>query len=306
MTPQDEKRPFRSGFVPIAGRPNVGKSTLINALLGQPIAAVSPRPQTTQRQQLGILTLPDAQIVFVDTPGLHKPRHKLGEQMNISAQAAIADGDLVLVLFDLTAPPGDEDIQVRDALLALDPAPPMLMALTKLDLVPEDRLADRRTVFQALLPDVEVVAISTFRPESLTGLIEKILERLPEGPQYYPEEELTATYEREIAAELIRAASLRLLREEVPYCIAIRIDDFKDRGEGAYIGATLFVERDSQKGIVIGSGGAMLRNIGTMARKDIEAMLQKKVFLDLHVKVMQNWRNDPGALKRFGYISSDS
>jgi len=306
MTSTSKTSTYRSGFVPIAGRPNVGKSTLINAFLGQPVAAVSPRPQTTQRQQLAILTVPDAQIIFVDTPGLHTPRHRLGEQMNAAAQAAIEDGDLILVLFDLTVPPTDEDIQVRDALLELTSPPPMLMALTKLDLVPADRLADRCAVFQALLPEVDAVTVSAHQPETLTNLVDAIRQRLPEGPQYYPEDELTTTYARDIAAEFIRAACLRQLREEVPYCIAVRVDEYKEREKGAYIAATLFVERDSQKGIVIGSKASMLRSIGTMARKEIEAMLEQKVFLDLRVKVMKNWRNDPAALSRFGFSVADS
>jgi len=297
---------YHSGFVPIAGRPNVGKSTLINALLGQPIAAVSPRPQTTQKQQLGILTLDEAQIIFVDTPGIHKPLHKLGEQMNAAAREAIEDGDLVLILFDLSSPPGDEDLQLRDALLALDPAPPMLMALTKLDLVPEDRIADRRAVFQALLPDVPLLMVSIHQPETLRALTESIVGRLPEGPQYYPDDNITMTYARDIAADLIRAACLRKLHQEVPYCIAVRIDEFKERNNGTYIAATLFVERDSQKGIVIGRGGSMLRNIGVEARTTIERALHGKLYLDLHVKVMKNWRNDAEALKRFGYIRSDA
>ena len=306
MTKQTDSSTYHSGFVPIAGRPNVGKSTLINALLGQPIAAVSPRPQTTQKQQLGILTMDNAQVIFVDTPGIHHPVHKLGEQMNAAAKEAIEDGDLVLVLFDLSAPPGEEDLQLRDSLLALDPAPPMLVALTKLDLVPEDRLSDRRAVFQALLPDTPVLTVSTRLPDTLTTLIDAIVERLPEGPRYYPEEDITTTYSRDIAADIIRAACLRLLHQEVPYCIAVRIDEFKERTNGLYIAATLFVERDSQKGIVIGKGGSMLRSIGTEARKEIEDALQTRLYLDLHVKVMKNWRNDVEALKRFGYIRSDT
>ena len=292
----------RSGFVAIAGRPNVGKSTLINAFLGQPVAAVSPRPQTTRHRQLGILTLPTTQAIFIDTPGIHKPRHKLGEQMNANALEVLEDADLLLVMFDLSRFPTEDDQRVADRIKALNPSPPTLVVLNKIDLVPPDELINRQAAFKTLLPDIEMYAISSTRGDNRDQLLQHILKQLPSGPRYYPEEEVTDTYQRDIAADLIRAAGLKLLRDEVPHCIAIRIDEYKERNQqGAYIAATLFVERESQKGIVIGKGGSMLRKIGTMARQDIEAMSGRKVYLELRVKVLSGWRNDERALKRMGF-----
>ena len=295
----------RSGFVALAGRPNVGKSTLINAFLGQRVAAVSPRPQTTRHRQLGILTLPTAQVIFVDTPGIHKPLHKLGMQMNVEALEALEDADLLLVMFDMSRFPTEDDQRVAERIKALNPRPPTLVVLNKIDLVPPNELINRQAAFSALLPEMEIYAISSTRGDNRDQLLQRILRLLPLGPRYYPEEEITDTYQRDIAADLIRAAGLKLLRDEVPHCIAIRIDEYKERDhQGAYIAATLFVERESQKGIVIGKGGAMLRKIGTMARKEIEAMSGRKVYLNLRVKVLSGWRNDESALKRLGFIGS--
>ena len=292
----------KSGFVAIAGRPNVGKSTLINAFLGQRVAAVSPRPQTTRHRQLGILTLPTAQVIFIDTPGIHKPLHKLGEQMNAEALEALEDADLLLVMFDMSRFPNEDDQRVAERIKAINPGPPTLVVLNKLDLVPPDELVNRQAAFAALLPETEIYAISSTRGDNRDQLLQHILKLLPSGPRYYPEEEVTDTYQRDIAADLIHAAGLKLLRDEVPHCIAIRIDEYKERNQqGAYIAATLFVERESQKGIVIGKGGGMLRKIGTLARQDIEAMTGRKVYLKLRVKVLSGWRNDERALQRLGF-----
>ncbi len=292
----------RSGFVAVAGRPNVGKSTLINSLLGQPVAAVSSKPQTTRRNQLGILTLPQAQVVFVDTPGIHKPAHKLGQAMNATAEEALQEADLILVLFDAGQAPSEGDRRVAERIQAVERRPPVLATLNKIDLLPAEQLPERMADYQPLLPEAEWLAISATRGDNRDLLLQRILAMLPEGPRYYPEDEVTDFYERDIAADLLRAAAMSLLRQEVPHCIAVRIDDYKERGErGAYIAATLFVERESQKPIVIGKGGAMLREIGIMARREIEAMSGRKVYLDLRVKVLPRWRNDEKALKRLGY-----
>jgi len=302
MEVADTTEGHRSGFVAVAGRPNVGKSTLINAFLGQRVAAVSPRPQTTRHRQLGILTLPTVQVIFIDTPGIHKPIHKLGEKMNTEALEAIKDADLLLVMFDLSKLPTEDDQRVAERTQALNPRPPTLVVLNKIDLVPLGELLDRQLSFKMLLTDAEVYAISSTRGDNRDQLLQHILEQLPPGPRYYPEEEVTDINERDIAADLIRAASLELLRYEVPYCIAVRIDEYKERNQqGAYIAATLFVERESQKGIVIGKGGGMLRKIGTLARQEIEAMSGRKVYLKLRVKVLSGWRNDEKALKRLGF-----
>jgi GTP-binding protein Era len=303
MDPFQAPKGHRSGFIALAGKPNVGKSTLLNRLLKQSIAAVSARPQMTRRTQLGILTLPLAQVIFVDTPGLHQPQHKLGEQLNLEAQESLENADVILVIFDLESPPSKEDEQVAEHLRLLPDQKPRFVAFNKVDRVPPDRASERFSAYQSLLPEVSALGISALNGEGIDELVEELIALLPEGPRLYPEDTITLTYERDIAADLIRAAALEHLRDEVPHAIAIRIDAFKERGErGAFIEATLFVERDSQKGIVIGKGGSMLKRIGTHARKAIEEVLDRKVYLELRVKVLPNWRNDPNALQRFGFI----
>jgi GTP-binding protein Era len=302
MTITDPPAGHRSGFIGLIGRPNVGKSTLLNVYLNQNVVPVSPRPQTTRQRQLGILTLPHAQIIFVDTPGLHKPHHKLGERMNAIAQDALADSDIILAIFDINQPIQDEDEIVAEAIQRLQSSPIQFAALNKIDLIAEEQIDVKVESFQRLLPQAEVIPISATRGDQVQALLGKMIESLPLGPRYYPEEDITDATEREIAADLIRASALNLLRDEVPHAIAIRIDQFIERDDsGAYIAATLFVERESQKGIVIGKGGSMLREIGSRARKEIEEMSGRKVFLELRVKLLKNWRNDIAALRRLGY-----
>jgi len=295
---------FRSGFVAVIGRPNVGKSTLLNGLLGQPVLAVSAKPQTTHFRQLGILTTDLAQIVFVDTPGIHQPMDRLGEYMDDLATGVLADADLGLVLFDASEPPDDDDRRVADRIERVQDKPPVLVALNKVDLLNPEALADRRPAFEALVPDADLVLpLSAIDPNSRQNLLVEILARLPAGPKFYPDETITDRYERDLAADLIRAAALESLRDEVPHSIAVRIDEFKERQKGQdYIAATLFVERPSQKGIVIGKGGSMIRQIGTRARQSIEKMSGREIYLDLRVKVMANWRSDEDALRQFGYL----
>ncbi len=293
----------KSGFVALVGRPNVGKSTLINALLAQQVAAVSPRPQTTRRRQLGILTLSDVQIIFMDTPGIHKPVHKLGEYMNREAEDALEDADILLVLYSLFEHPTDEDKRVAEHVQRRASRSPVIVALNMVDLIATEALGERSAEFQALLPDEEIMPISATRGDNLDRLLQRIIELLPIGPRYYPEEDVTDVYERDIAADLIRAAALDSLRDEVPHCVAVRIEEYKERNQhGAYIRATLFVERDSQKGIVIGKGGSMLRQIGSKARHQIEAMSGRKVYLELRVKVLRGWRSDISSLKQLGFL----
>lgn len=292
----------RSGFVALAGRPNVGKSTLINALLGQMVAAVSPKPQTTRRSQLGILSRPDAQVIFIDTPGLHKPHHKLGALMNIEATQPLEEADLILLLFDASEEPSDEDKRVLAAAQERGGGTPRLAAANKIDLVTGDLRAARLAAYQALAGETEVMPISAATGENLPALEEAIITRLSRGPRYYPDEQITDTYARDLAADLIRAAAMTSLRDEVPYSIAVRIDTFKERETGgAYIEATLFVERESQKGIVIGKGGEMAKRIGSLARQRIEALIGRATYLKLRVKVLPGWRNDVRMLKRFGF-----
>ncbi len=295
---------YKAGFVAVVGRPNVGKSTLINAFLQQKIAAVSPKPQTTRKIQLGILTLDNAQIIFMDTPGIHKPVHKLGEYMNDAAIETLEDADIILWLVDASAPPTNEDEIVASRLAKLKSEAPVLLALNKVDLISGEALEERQVIYQKLLPKARPLRVSALNGYQIEQLTQEIIALLPEGEPFYDEDQVTDLYEREIAAELIREAALLHLRDEVPHALAVRIDEFKERSEtSAYLGATLLVERDSQKGIVIGKGGEMLKAIGSTARKEIEAMSGRKIFLELRVKVNKNWRNDPFVLKLLGYVS---
>jgi GTP-binding protein Era len=300
--PNENFSEFKAGFVAVVGRPNVGKSTLMNALLGQKVAAVSPRPQTTRRQQLGILTRDDTQIIFTDTPGLHQPHHKLGAMMNEEVLVALETPDVILFMVAVSAVPHDDDKMLAEEIASLKGDPALITVLNKADLISERDLTDRQASYQALLPDAQTILVSAKEGENLDGLLKIIIAHLPHSPPLFPEDQVTDLYEREIAADLIREAALNILREEVPHAMAVRIDEFTERGDkGAYIEATLFVERDSQKGIVIGKGGGMLKKIGTAARREIEAMSGRKVFLRLRVKVRANWRNDDKFLGRFDF-----
>ena len=291
---------FRSGFIAILGRPNVGKSTLVNALLGQKVAAVSPKAQTTRRRQLGILTTETYQMVFVDTPGIHAPRHKLGEFLNQEAREALDGVDAVLWLVDATTDPSEDDARIASL---LPRRTPLVLGLNKMDLVPAEALSARRDAYAATVTrEAEAVTLSATRGDGLASLLTLLTSFLPVREAEFDAEQVTDLYEKEIAADLIREAALLNLREEVPHGVAVRIDEFKERENGmAYIAATIFVERESQKGIVIGEGGKMLKSIGSAARTEIESMGGRRVFLELRVKVLKDWRNDEEWLKRFGY-----
>ncbi len=297
-----ENHPTRAGYVAVIGRPNVGKSTLINALLEQKVAAVSPKPQTTRRRQLGILTFQDAQVIFVDTPGLHIPQHKLGDFMNEAATEALRDADIILWLLDASVPFTNEDALIAEKLKAIRALPPTWMALTKCDLVDEPTLLERKKQALELFPAEDILEIAVFTNRGVAELIPLLVSRLPESEFYFDAEVVTDAYEREIAAELIRESVLMYVRDEVPHCVAVKVDTYEERPDDkAYIEATLFVERDSQKGILVGKGGEMIKKIGTRSRQEIESMSGRKIFLDLKVKVAKNWRNSPEALEFLGF-----
>ena len=294
---------FRSGFIAIIGRPNVGKSTLVNALLGQKIAAVSPKPQTTRKRQLGILTTDSAQLVFVDTPGMHNPRHKLGQFLNQEAEESLEDVDVILWLVDISVRPTDEDKEIASLLNQTPRRTPLVLAANKMDLVPAEALSARLEAYQASLKkDAKVISISATQNKNLDQLKELLISLSPIRPPEFDEEQITDSYERDIAADLIREACLHHLRDEVPHGVGVRVDEFAERENGMlYIAATIFVERNSQKGILIGEGGRMMKAIGSGARKEIEEMSGRKVFLELRVKVLKDWRNDENAMQRLGY-----
>jgi GTP-binding protein Era len=293
---------FKSGFVAVMGRPNVGKSTFVNMLLGTKIAATSPWPQTTRKNQMAILTLENAQIIFVDTPGVHNPIHKLGERMNDEALKVLEDSDVILLMVDISQPPGEDDKLLADSLSKLRRSVQTILVLNKLDLVTKEICEEYQARYHSLVPLSEPVPISSTRGDNIEKLLDEIIKHLPKGPPFFPEDQITDLYEREIAADLIREAVIYNLRAEVPHSVAVRIDEYKDKERNlTYIAATLFVERDSQKGIVIGKGGGALKKIGIDARQKIEELIGRKVYLQLRVKVRKNWRNDDTALRLFGF-----
>jgi GTP-binding protein Era len=255
---------------------------------------------------MGILTLDEpgrlVQVVFVDTPGLHRPRHKLGELMNQEAVQTLEESDVILFVVDASQEPNEEDHLLFQLLAGLKRSMAVILALNKVDAVEAPVFEAHSAAFSQGVPMAAAVPISATRGDHLPELLEAILERLPEGPPFFPEDQLTDLYEREIAADLIREAALILLRDEVPHGIAVRVDQYTERGEeGVYIEATLFVERETHKPIVIGKEGQMLKRIGIAARQEIEQMSGRKVYLQLKVKVRKNWRDDEKTLKSFGY-----
>lgn len=292
---------FHSGFIAVVGRPNVGKSTLINRLLGQKIAAVSPRPQTTQRNQLGIITDEDTQMIFVDTPGIHKPLSALGAAMNEAAIGTLSDADCILWIVDISVKPGPEDEIVAEKLRTAHLEKTVLMVLNKWDLVNQNQKTENENFYKKLLPDASRLAVSSKIGDGCPELIAAIRERLPEGPAFYDPEQITDLYERDIAADLIRESLLKNLADEIPHSIAVRIEEYADRTEkNSYISATLLLDRESHKGIVIGKNGEMIKRIGQDARREIEKLTGRKVFLELRVKVMKNWKNNEELLRQIG------
>jgi GTP-binding protein Era len=292
----------KSGFVAVVGRPNVGKSTLVNALVGQKVAIVSPKPQTTRSRILGILTRPGVQVIFVDTPGVHRPHHKLGKAMVADATRALPDADVVLFVVDGSVPPTREDRMVAD-LIRQQTDTSIILVLNKMDLLPIEKVEPHTEAYWALVPERRDWMMTTAtQGVNLEKLLERIVDALPEGPPYYPGDQVTDQTERDIAAEMVREQVLRHTRQEVPHAVAVVVEEFKERENGVvYIAANVFVEKRSQKGIVIGRKGRMLRKIGAAARQDIERMTGGRIYLDLWVKVRKDWRRDEEELRRLGY-----
>lgn len=285
----------------MVGRPNVGKSTLTNSLIGEKIAIMSDRPQTTRNKIMCIMNTDNAQIMFLDTPGIHKPQHKLGEYMVRTAESTLQEVDVVLFVVDATEKRGAGEDYILNLLQKVKT--PVILVVNKID-----KLADKQKLFQImegynkLYKFAAIVPVSALNDSKFPGLVQEITKHLPEGPAYFPEDMITDQPERVIAAEMIREKVLRLTRDEIPHSVAVEVDEFKERDEeNVYIRATIFVERESQKGIVIGAKGSLLKKIGQQARADIEKLLYCKVFLDLWVKVKADWRNKDKALKQLGY-----
>jgi GTP-binding protein Era len=290
---------FRAGFVSIVGRPNVGKSTLVNQLVGQKVAIVSDKPQTTRNRILAVVNVKGrGQLVLFDTPGIHKPMHRMNERMVDSAVRSIGQVDVVLWVVDVTESYGPGDRHIRD--LLKQSGPKVVLALNKIDAIPKPKILPIIEQYRHLLDFADVVPVSALNGDNVDVLVGRLLAHLPEGAPLYPADFLTDLPERFFVAEMVREKILRMTRDELPYSTGVLIDSFEEGPEIVRIEASIFVERDTQKAIVIGKGGSMLKAIGTAARQDIEAFLGAKVFLGLFVKVRERWREDPGMLEQMG------
>jgi GTP-binding protein Era len=296
-----QKKGFKSGFVAIVGRPNVGKSTLMNQVIGQKIAIMSDKPQTTRNKIHGVYTTDDVQIVFLDTPGIHKPNSKLGNYMLKAAESAFNEVDAILFLTDVTEAIGGGDRYIMEQLKKVTNTP-VFLVLNKIDKIHPDEMLPVIDKFRKQMNFSEIVPVSALQGNNVNSLLEQVSKYLKEGPMYYPADQITDHPEQFVCAELIREKLLHLTREEVPHSIAVEIESMSVQDNGLVnIGAVIFVERDSQKGIIIGKSGALLKEVGKLARLDIEKLLGSKIFLELWVKVNKDWRNRESMLKSLGY-----
>jgi GTP-binding protein Era len=295
-----EKKAYKSGFVAIVGRPNVGKSTLMNKIIGQKIAIMSDKAQTTRNKIHGVYTTDELQVVFLDTPGIHKPQSKLGDYMMKVAEGTLAEVDAILFLVNVNEKLGGGDRFIIERLKAV--TTPVILVLNKMDQITPDELLPIIVSYKDLYPFAEIVPISALQGNNVDTLLKQVERFLPEGPQYYPADQVTDHPEQFVCAELIREKLLILTREEIPHSIAVAIEDMKVEENGLVrIGAVIYVERDSQKGIIIGKKGALLKEVGQLARKDIEKLLGSKIFLELWVKVQKDWRNKERILNDLGF-----
>lgn len=294
-------KPFRSGFVSIIGRPNVGKSTLLNSIMGEKIVITSDKPQTTRNRIKGIHNIPGAQIVFIDTPGIHRATSMLNRYMVDEALASIREVDAILFLVEADAPAGSQESLILD--LVAEVTTPVILVINKIDLVPKSALLESMGRYARLYPFREIIPVSALSGDGVESVVTSVYSYLPEGPLYFPDEILTDLPERFIVAEIIREKVFRLTRDEVPYSTAVEVESFKERQDGSLIAiaAVINVERDSQKGIIIGRKGDMLKKIGTQARREIEQLLDTKIFLELFVRVRKDWSENRQMLKELGY-----
>ncbi len=294
---------FRSGFVALVGRPNVGKSTLMNQMIGRKLAIISDKPQTTRNKITAVLTTEQNQLVFIDTPGIHKPKHKLGEYMVKVAQNVLREVDVILFLVE----PGGKGIGSGDRYIIdqlKQTKTPVILVINKIDLVEKNTLFPLIEAYCQMMDFTGVVPVSAFYGENIEVLIKLLTELLPEGPKYYPDDMITDQPERAIIKEIIREKVLHLTREEIPHAVAVEIEEIKPRkNDLIYTRAVIFTEKESQKGIIVGKNGQLLKKIGELAREEIENLLGSKVYLDLWVKVRKDWRNRDSFLKEFGYIN---
>jgi GTP-binding protein Era len=299
VTVPNPKQDFRSGYIVLAGRPNVGKSTLFNAMVGERLSIVSHKPQTTRNNILGILTTDKSQIIFHDTPGLLEPQYRLQEVMLRSINKAVKDADVLLGLVDAS----DFEASFGDSFIKTISSPNLkkIVALNKVDLVGTEQIEAHVSTINSSVGVDQVIPISATTGHNLDQLQSVLESALPLGPMYYPEDTLTEHPEKFFIAELVREEIFARLRQELPYAIAVKVEEFKEDRSKTYIRADIVVERASQKGIVIGNGGKTLRNIGKNARVKIESFLERQVYLDLHVKVHENWRKKDAALRGLGY-----
>jgi GTP-binding protein Era len=295
----EQNNDFHSGYVSIIGRPNVGKSTLLNSILGEKIAVVTHKPQTTRNKIIGIKTLPDAQIIFMDTPGIHRPRNRLGEIMVRTAGEALNDVDVILFMVE-PREPAKEDKNIIDLLKKI--RSPVFLLINKIDIVRKPELLLIIDHFSKLYSFKEIIPISAIKQDGVELLIKSICNYLPLGPRYYPDDIITDQLERFMVSEIIREKAMSITKEELPYSVAVEVAKWEERKDGLIsISCNIYVERDGQKVIIIGKKGEMIKSIGTAARVDIEKLLNTKVFLELWVRVKKNWRSDKQLLKELGF-----
>lgn len=305
MSNKGSNTEYKSGFISIIGRPNVGKSTFLNRVIGQKIAIMSDKPQTTRNKVQGVLTTDDAQMIFIDTPGIHKPKHKLGDFMMKIAQNTLKEVDVILFMVNVEEGLGKGDHFIIEKLKGVKT--PVFLILNKIDQIHPDALLPMIQQYNDLFPFAATVPISALEGNNVENLLQLLKDQLPEGPQFYPADQITDHPERFIVSELIREKVLHMTREEIPHSIAVVIDKMEKKQEKDLIDviATIIVERDSQKGIVIGKQGSMLKEVGKRSRVDIENLLGSKVYLELWVKVQKDWRNRSSNLRDFGFSDDE-